>query len=119
MPISNSEELQMKLDTLISFNPEIEIFAYFDLNGIAQGFYSKNKIDIGVKERYAATTLASTALANRTLNNLNMDQVRFIVLKGEKRSAGIGVSENYYILVITKKITDVKKITIKLLNILK
>ena len=119
MSISNSNELQRKLDTFIKSNPVIEVLAYYDLNGIVQTFYSKRKIDSGEKHRYAATTLASTALASRALNSLSMDQVQFVLLKGEKRSAGIGICEKYYILVITEKITDAKKITIEMLDILK
>ena len=115
----SESELQKKLETLAQEVLEINICAFYDTNGQTLAFYSKIRIvDEGEKMRYAATTLACSALANRTLSTLTKDQVQFLVVKGEHASAGIGVNKKYYLLVITDKAADIRKITLNLLNII-
>ncbi|MHA2362656.1 MAG: hypothetical protein ACXAC7_01765 [Candidatus Hodarchaeales archaeon] len=112
-------EMQEKLIEIAKTNPEIQLCAFYNTDGLTLAFYSKNEIDEGGKMRYAATCLACSSLANRTLSTLTMDQVRYLVVKAENGNAGIGVTDKYYMLVITEKYADVKNITKKLLEIFK
>lgn len=107
--------MQAKLKKLFDQTPEILLCALYNINGETQEIFTKNsyKIDEGEKLRYAATTLASSALANRTLSILSLKDARFLIVKGQHLNAGIGIINQNYILVISDNKSDIKSLTLR------
>lgn len=111
MNINDSESsIQAKLIKLCEANSTIHTACLFSIQGIPLGVYSMHELGDGEKIRLAATTLASSSLANRTLNVLSSDSCKLITIHAESGNAAISITEKFYLLIITDKNSDPKSV---------
>ena len=111
MSISNSQStIQTKLIEICQAYPSIHTACFFSVQGIPLGTYSQHELSDGEKVRLAATTLASSSLATRTLNVLSSDSCKLIAIHADNGNAAISITEKFYLLIITDKSSDPKTI---------